>query len=46
MKYGAMENERHQALRVNVMDKTATSVEYEESYKLYGEIAMRVSTFK
>lgn len=42
MRYGAMDNERHQALRVKVMDKMATPAEYEEFYKLHGEIAMRL----
>lgn len=39
LKYGAMENERHQALRAKVMDNTASSTETEEFYQLHGEIA-------
>ena len=42
LKYGAMDNERHQTLRGKVMDKTATLAESEEFYKLHGEISMHL----
>lgn len=42
LKYGAMENERHQSLRTKVMSKTATLAEVEEFNKLHREIAMRL----
>lgn len=42
MKYGAMENEHHQALRVKMMDKTATPAEAEEFNRLHLDIAMRL----
>jgi len=41
LKHGAMDNERHQALRVKVMDNTASSAESEEFYKLHGEISKK-----
>ncbi|MDQ7093782.1 FmdE family protein [Desulfosporosinus sp. PR] len=39
LKYGAMDNERHQALRVKMMDNTATPQESEEFYQLHEEIS-------
>ena len=42
LKYGAMDNERHQALRAKVMDNTTTTAESEEFYKLHGEISMHL----
>lgn len=42
LKYGAMDNERHQALRPKVMDNTATPAESEEFYKVHGELSMHL----
>lgn len=42
LKYGAMDNERHQALRVKMMNDTATPAESEEFHKLHEEISMHL----
>ncbi|EGW40976.1 FmdE family protein [Desulfosporosinus sp. OT] len=39
LKYDAMDNERHQALRPKVMDKTATPAEIEEFYQVHEELS-------
>lgn len=42
LKFGAMDNERHQALRPKVMDNSATSAESEEFYKIHQELSIHL----